>query len=62
MQYRSRRGNQVTVGRDWLEMDVQLLKKLAGRTKPKLIARILNRSYEATRQMAKRLNLSLKVR
>jgi len=60
MEYRSRRGNQLTLGRDWLERDVILLKSLAGKTKPKLIARILNRSYESVRQMAKRKGLSLR--
>lgn len=62
MEYRSRRGNQVTLGQGWRPEEVRTLDELAGRVKAKLIARQMNRSYESVRQMAKRLSISLKVK
>ena len=59
MEYRSRRGNQLSIGRGWQDSEKTLLEQMAGRTKAKIIARSLNRSYESVRQMAKRLGLSL---
>lgn len=60
MQYRRRRGNQLTLGHGWQPEEVTLLNHLAGKVKAKLIARELNRSYESVRQMAKRRKIRLK--
>lgn len=62
MQYRSRRGNQVTVGRDWTMQEVNHVKSMAGKVKSRALAWSINRSYESLRQMAKREGISLRRR
>jgi len=52
--YYQRRGNQLTLGRRWTPEDKASLKELAATTPPKLIARKLDRSCEAIRQIAAR--------
>lgn len=62
MEYRSRRGNQLTLGQGWRPEEIMFVSNLAGKVKAKLIARELNRSYESVRQMAKRMNISLRTK
>lgn len=52
-----RRGNQISLGRRWTQDEIHLLRELAVTTPPKLIARHLNRTYEAVRQMASRIEI-----
>ena len=60
--YRKTRGNQKTLGRPWLDIDIKLIRLMAGTTKPRLIAKLFDRSYESLRQMAKREGISLRVK
>lgn len=50
--YQKIRGNQKTLGRGWQDKEVETLRKMAGKTHTKLIARILDRSYESVRRKA----------
>lgn len=60
--YRKTRGNQKSLGRPWLDIDIKLIRLMAGTTKPRLIAKLFDRSYESLRQMAKREGISLRVK
>lgn len=60
--YRKTRGNQKSLGRPWLDIDIKLIILMAGTTKPRLIAKLVDRSYESLRQMAKREGISLRVK
>ncbi|RKQ38355.1 hypothetical protein [Enterobacter sp. R1(2018)] len=57
--YRKQRGNQQSLGRPWLEIDIKLIRLMAGHTRPKLIAKLFDRSYESIRQLAKREGIKL---
>lgn len=57
-----RRANQLSLGRPWLDIDIKLIRLMAGTTKPRLIAKLFDRSYESLRQMAKREGISLRVK
>ncbi|MEL4016999.1 hypothetical protein [Dryocola clanedunensis] len=59
--YRKRRGSQRSLGRPWLEIDIKLIRLMAGTTRPRLIAKLFDRSYESLRQMAKREGIQLRV-
>lgn len=54
------RGVQISQGRPWSRLDIEIVRHLAGKAKPKTIARILDRTYESVRQLAKREGIALK--
>lgn len=54
------RPNQISHGRPWSRLDIEIVKYLAGKARPKTIARILDRTYESVRQLAKREGIALK--
>jgi hypothetical protein len=58
--YRKQRGNQKSLGRHWLDIDIKLIRLMAGTTQPKLIAKLFDRSYESIRQLAKREGIKLR--
>lgn len=54
------RPSQMSQGRPWSRLDIEIVRHLAGKAKPKTIARILDRTYESVRQLAKREGIALK--
>lgn len=53
------RGSQLSEGRAWQDHEIELVRRLAGTMKTKLIAQKVSRSYESLRQMCKREKISL---
>jgi hypothetical protein len=60
MEMMKRRGNQLSNGRHWTTGEVSKAREMAGKVHSKQIARLLDRSYESLRQMAKREHISLR--
>lgn len=55
------RADQISHGRPWSQPEIEEVITHAGKIKAKLIARIIDRSYESLRQMAKRNGISLRL-
>lgn len=62
MDFMKRRGNQISHGRHWKDDEIEKVREMAGVTTSKQIARMLDRSYESVRQMAKREHILLRIR